>query len=146
MKIPVMSHEFPLPGPSPWPEPKGEALPDTFAAAIGAEAARWGKSGWNLPGSSSWTVYHTVYQIEEVQGFIQKKFKGSYQHRFDHCLVGSFILRFGQGNARRHFCLGDSDQSWEASANLPIASKFQDDRASPVFLGGISATKVFQQS
>ena len=34
------------PGPSPWPEPKGEALPDTFAAAIGAEAAmRQGKDG-----------------------------------------------------------------------------------------------------
>ena len=34
-------HEIVMsPGPSPWPEPKGEALPDTFAAAMGAEAAR----------------------------------------------------------------------------------------------------------
>ena len=45
------------PGPSPWPEPKGEALPDTFAAAMGAEVARWdGEIGWNLLGylQNSW--------------------------------------------------------------------------------------------
>ena len=70
-EIPVMSHEFPLPGPSPWPEPKSEALPDTLAAAIGAEAARWGKSAVKPPRIQQLDcLSYCLSNCLEVQGFI----------------------------------------------------------------------------
>ena len=75
-------------GPSPWPEPKIDAIPDTYAAAIGAEVLGVG------------TRVPVVYPF-----------------------VGTCWLIFCQVKLLFSCWLGDAE---EASASLPIASKFQD--------------------
>lgn len=63
--IAALPWSSPEEGPSPWPEPKGEALPDTFAAAIGAEASA------NLPIASKFQeIIDTVAenQVSIIQG------------------------------------------------------------------------------
>lgn len=91
-----------LPGPAPWPESKIETGPDTFSAAIGAEVRRF---TWSCDPYGFGTLVRFGGKIDENMSI---GCSGSLPVLWFVALVKCFV------------------GCWQASASLPIASKFQE--------------------